>query len=267
MRLWFLYLVVVLLPLFASAETESDQYLNSLVPQGMVNDFAGILSPEEKSACQHIVSEIKRATSAELAVVTVPSMKGGEINDFTEKIYQKWGIGEKDKNNGILFLTAVQERKMRIEVGYGFEDVLPDARTGRLLDEQVLPHYRIQQFGVGLLSGTRALAAIIAQSAGVTLTNVPGLETNFVPEAAVISAVSTNQVAGSTPPPSLFTTFFFLFIIVLFAVLVVVAIIKGKKSGGGGLSSGSGGSSGGNSSSGDSFGGGSSGGGGASRGW
>jgi uncharacterized protein len=85
--------------------------------------------------------ELRRKTGAQFAVVTLKSLEGGQIDDFANKLFKKWGVGEKGKNNGIMLLVAMQDRKARIEVGYGLEPILPDALAGRVLDEQLFPAF------------------------------------------------------------------------------------------------------------------------------
>lgn len=249
----------------------TDDLLNKLKPEGQLSDFARVFDAGQRQTCAGYLSEIGGQTAAQMAVVTLPSLEGGEINDFANRLFQKWGIGDKKKDNGVLILVAIQDRKARIEVGYGLEGIMPDAKTGRILDEVMLPFFRQQRYAEGIIKVVETIGTIIAQNAGVTLTNMP-----------VVSAVATSAVpvaaAVATPErkASKIETAFFIFVIAIFLFFFVWAIAKGKGRPGkgsdsGGGSSGGGGfggsSSGGGSSGGGGFGGGSSGGGGASRGW
>ena len=104
------------------------------------------------------------------------SLGGTAQDDYTEyanKLFSSWGIGEKDKDNGALIFLAHQERKIRIEVGYGLEGILPDGRVGEILDRYALPFFKKGEYGRGLYGAALAVAAIIAKDAGVTLTGVP----------------------------------------------------------------------------------------------
>ena len=224
---------------------ESDAYLKSLQPQGAVSDWAGVFTPEQRSALESRIAALRQANGAQLAVVTLKSMKGGGIDDFAVKLFAQWGIGEKGKDNGVLLLAAIEDRKMRIEVGYGMEGVLTDAATGRIQDEYIVPRFKEGNFAQGLSDGADALIKVMSGEA------LP----------APAAAAEGSPLAGL-----IFLVFF-----VLIFVLIVRAAIRGNKGGkGGGWTSGGGSHGGGGFSSGGGgggFGGGSSGGGGSSRGW
>ncbi len=121
---------------------ESDSFRASLKPQGPISDWAELLTPEQEAELNSRITALKAANGAELAVVTLKSLQGGEIDDFASKLFAQWGIGQKGKDNGVLLITAVDDRKMRIEVGYGMEGVLPDAKTGRIQDEYIVPRFK-----------------------------------------------------------------------------------------------------------------------------
>ena len=222
---------------------ESDLFLKSLQPQGAVSDWAGAFTPEQKTALESRIAALRQANGAQLAVVALKSLKGGEIDDFAVKLFAQWGIGEKGKDNGVLLLAAIEDRKMRIEVGYGFEGVLTDAGTGRIQDEYIIPRFKEGNFAQGLSDGADVLLKVMGGEA--------------LPAPA------------PTPEGSPLVGLVVLAFFVLIFVLIVRAAIRGNKGGGSGgsLSSGwkSGGSSGGGGSGG--FGGGHSGGGGSSRSW
>ena len=236
------------------AKTETDLYREGLHPQGAVSDWAGVFTPEQKTALEERLVAFQKANGGALVVVAVPSLKGGEIGDFAVKLFEQWkGIGEKGKDNGILLLAAIEDRKLRIEVGYGYEGVLTDAATGRIMDEHILPRFKEGNYAQGLSDGADVLLKVMGGEA--------------LPEAA--PAAQGSPLGG----------IIFLMFFVLIFFLIVRAAIKGNKGGkgggwtsgggstGGSLSSGwkSGGSSGGSGFGG--FGGGRAGGGGASRGW
>jgi uncharacterized protein len=143
------------------AAIPSDVLLQKLQPQGAVSDFAVILTPVERSALEERVGELRRKTGAQFAVVTLNSLEGGQIDDFTNKLFKKWGVGEKGKNNGVMLLVALQDRKARVEVGYGLESILPDALAGRVLDEQLFPAFKQQRYAQGLSLAVNRIAEII----------------------------------------------------------------------------------------------------------
>ena len=96
-----------------------------------------------------------------MAVVILPSLEGGQIDDFTNKLFAKWGVGQKGKNNGVMLLVAIGDRKARIEVGYGLEPILPDALAGRVLAEQLYPAFKQQRYAQGLTQAVSRIAAIV----------------------------------------------------------------------------------------------------------
>lgn len=224
---------------------ESDRFRASLAPQGNVSDWAGVFTPEQKAALESRIVALRQTNGAQLAVVTLKSLQGGEIVDFANKLFEQWGIGEKGKDNGVLLLAAIEDRMMRIEVGYGMEGVLNDAKSGRIQDEYIIPRFKEGNYAQGLLDGADVLLKVMGGEA--------------LPEASTAEGSPIGAVI------------FLIFFAVVF-ILIVRASMRGGKGGGGGgsggrLSSGwsSGGSSGGGGFGG--FGGGRSGGGGASRSW
>jgi uncharacterized protein len=237
-----------------------DDVLKSLEPRGRVTDLAGVFASEERAALETWLLAVDARTGAEIAVVALRTLDGGEVDDFAVRLFEKWGIGKKGKDNGVLILAAIDDRHARIEVGYGLEAVLPDAAAGRILDEAAIPLFREGLHGEGLSRAAQAVAARIGGDALSALTNTVPAFTTVVATAAA----PADGAPGGFPTGA-----------IVFLVFVAVIILLGvftKKSGRGGGSSGSSGSSGGSvrsssSSSRSSFGGGRSGGGGASRGW
>jgi uncharacterized protein len=139
----------------------ADELLNTLQPTGDVNDFAGVLSAAEKDALEARCRQLRERTGAQLAVVTLKSLRGGQIDDFANKLFARWGIGQKEKKNGLLLLVAMEEHKSRIEVGYGLEPIIPDVLTGRILDYQLRPKFRQQQYAAGLSAAVNALCELV----------------------------------------------------------------------------------------------------------
>jgi uncharacterized protein len=139
----------------------TDDLLKSLQPSADVNDFAGILSPAEKQALEARCRQLREQTGAQLAVVTLRSLNGGEIDDFTNKLFKRWGIGQKGKKNGLLLLVAIVEHKARIEVGYGLEPIIPDVLAGRIIDHQLRPQFRNQQYAAGLTAAVNELCVLV----------------------------------------------------------------------------------------------------------
>lgn len=130
----------------AFAAVPSDALLERLKPEGFVNDFANALNAAQHEALVKRVRELQSKTGAELAVVIVKSLEGGQIDDFTHKLFNRWGVGQKGKNNGVMLLVALDDRKMRIDVGYGMEPILPDLLTGRIIAEDLRPLFQKNRY-------------------------------------------------------------------------------------------------------------------------
>ncbi|WP_245692400.1 TPM domain-containing protein [Sporomusa acidovorans] len=127
-----------------------------------VQDYAGVLSDETKSKINKLGSKIRESTSAQVVVVTVNSLEGVPIEEYSLGILRNWGIGDKKQNNGVLMLIAVNDRQSRIEVGYGLEGVLNDAKAGRILDESVLPYFQQGEYNRGVWTGYKALVSTVS---------------------------------------------------------------------------------------------------------
>ncbi len=153
----------------ASAERVED-VPNPLATTGKaVADHAGVLGPGYVDLIDGVCARLKTATGTELAVVTVRDLGGTTPEDFAERLFKRFGVGEKGKDDGILLLLAVDDRDVRFEVGYGLEAVIPDARAGQLLDEFAIPFLARGEHGRGLYGVSKAVAEAIAASSGVSL--------------------------------------------------------------------------------------------------
>ncbi|MDZ7372594.1 MAG: TPM domain-containing protein [candidate division KSB1 bacterium] len=138
-------------------------------PVGYVNDFAQVISDEWENKITAICSELERKTSAEIAVVTMPTVGENDYREYANRLFEAWGIGKKGKDNGVLIFNAVQERKVWIEVGYGLEPVINDARAGDIFREVMRPLLREGRYGEAFYNGVLSIAEIIAKAEGVEL--------------------------------------------------------------------------------------------------
>jgi len=145
-------------------------------PTGHLNDLAKVLDPASADSIESLAVELQEKTGSELAVVTTPDLGGEEIEAVATDLFSRWGIGRKGENDGVLILLAVQERRVRIEPGYGLEGVLPDGRCGGIIRRVMGPDLSANRFGTGLLRGAQAVSAAIAQEKGVRLTGAGGVE-------------------------------------------------------------------------------------------
>ena len=220
---------------------------------GYVNDYAGVLSDEAKAKLAALSSEIEAKTTSQLAILTIDTTAPLDIEAYAVKLFEKWGIGQKGKDNGVLMLIAVQDRRVRIEVGYGLEGAIPDALAKNIIEKSMLPFFKSGDYNAGILQGAAVVSKLIAGEYNVE-----------------ISALENIKIAASSRKPSIFD---FLFLIIFIIIILIRARLfwffpmtgrVGGKSGGywsgGGSSGGFGGGFGG-------FGGGFSGGGGASGSW
>jgi uncharacterized protein len=141
---------------------------SQLKPQGYVSDFSHVLDSGSRSELERYCGQVERATGAQIAVVTVPSIGAEPIEDFANDLFRQWGVGKKGKDEGVLLLLVVRDRKDRVEVGYGLEPILPDGFVGSVLREMT-PSLRDHAYGQALLAGTAEIGDQIAKAKGVTI--------------------------------------------------------------------------------------------------
>ncbi|MEZ5293977.1 MAG: TPM domain-containing protein [Vicinamibacterales bacterium] len=135
---------------------------------GKVNDFAGVLDAGQRTALDAQLADLERATSAEVAVVTMRTLGGQTVEEYATALFNAWGIGKADRDNGVLILVALQERAMRIEVGYGLEGVLPDGLAGAVIRETFTPPFVAGDYRRGLLEGTARIIDIVRRNETLT---------------------------------------------------------------------------------------------------
>jgi uncharacterized protein len=134
-----------------------------------LSDFAGIVDPASADSIEALAVELREKTGAQLAVVTVKDLGGESIDPVAVELFQQWRIGGKGKDDGVLILLAHAERRVRIEVGYGLEGILPDGRCGSIIRLVMGPDLHADRFGAGVQRGAEAVANVIARDRGVTL--------------------------------------------------------------------------------------------------
>ncbi len=126
-------------------------------PTARVHDFANLLSAQQRASLEELVQSVEQQTTAEIAVVTVPSLDGQTVDAYAHELFNDWGIGQKDVNNGVLLLVAPNERRMRIEVGYGLEPLLTDSLCGEIRDQDIVPRFKNNDYAGGIIAGHAAL--------------------------------------------------------------------------------------------------------------
>ena len=123
-------------------------------PLRLVNDVAGILTPEQNQALENKLVAIDDTSSNQIVVVILNTLEGNPIEEYSNKLFRKWGIGDKKKNNGVLLLVAIADKKVRIEVGYGLEGALPDITSNSIIDNDIKPAFRAGAYFDGIDKAT-----------------------------------------------------------------------------------------------------------------
>ncbi|MEQ9553318.1 MAG: TPM domain-containing protein [Coleofasciculus sp. G3-WIS-01] len=130
-----------------------------------VTDMANILSDSTETKLNQMISELESKNGTEIAVVTVPeTTPSSSPKAFTTELFNHWGIGKADEDNGVLFLVSVGDRRVEIETGYGIEPILPDAKVGNIIENQITPRFKEGDFNGGVLAGTNALVSVLYSS-------------------------------------------------------------------------------------------------------
>jgi len=125
-------------------------YTNPGKPTGFVNDFAGVLSAQDRSALESKLTALQASTGDQIAIAIIPSLGGDTIENYAVNLYKDWGIGQKGQDNGALLLVSIEDRQMRIEVGYGLEPVLTDITTSHIISDTITPHFKNGDYSGGL---------------------------------------------------------------------------------------------------------------------
>ena len=138
-------------------------------PVGFVNDRAGKLDEATRARLEAFLDQLKQKTGAEFAVLIVPTTAPESPSEYKVRVFQRWGLGRKGEDNGLLMLVALQEREVRFETGYGLEGTLPDGLQSRIFREEMAPRFREDDWSGGVIAGVLACATRIAAEKGVTL--------------------------------------------------------------------------------------------------
>jgi len=225
---------------------------------GYVSDFAGLLKPNDKLAITKFASELEKKTTAQLAVVTIQSTQPETIQGYSVRLFEKWKIGQEHKDNGVLILIAVKDRKAWISTGYGLEGAIPDVIANKIVQANMIPYFKSGQYSQGIKEGSIAVISLIAKEYDVQITGQ---------EAQVYQRV--HRKTG--PLNMLFTILMFLLIISsrsgLMGYFLMGSMLGGRRRGGYWHGAGFGGAGGGFSGGFGGFGGGMTGGGGGGGGW
>ena len=164
------WLAIVVL-IFAPSVVLTAESVSTLpTPTGYVNDFAGVLSPSTKDNLENLCTQVDRQAHAQIAVVTIKTLDNDQpIDEFAVALEEKWKVGPKGTDRGVLMLVVMNPRKYRIEVGYGLEGILNDAKVGDI-GRMMVPSLHQNDYNTGITVGVQQIARVIAADAGVTLT-------------------------------------------------------------------------------------------------
>lgn len=153
---WLLFLIVI--PFAGMAQ----QYPEKPVPPRLVNDFTNTLSAAEISALENKLVAYNDSTSTQISIVMITSLDGYAIEDYTFQLGDRWGIGQKDKDNGVLMLIAKDDRKIFIATGYGMEGVMPDGLVKRIIEDDIKPYFKQGAYYNGIDKGTDSMFRLAA---------------------------------------------------------------------------------------------------------
>ena len=129
--------------------------------RGRVNDYANVLQSSQAQALETQLAQLERDTGHQVAVLTIPTLDGEDIEGFSIRVAENWKIGKKGNDNGAIFVVAVKDRRLRLEVGYGLEGVLPDAIAKRITADYIVPHFRQQDYAGGIVAGINAVDKVL----------------------------------------------------------------------------------------------------------
>ena len=174
----FKNLVIALFLLLTMVTCNADASTPQLpaMPQDYVTDLAGIMRSDVKSQLNASLQELEQKTTAQVLVLTVQSLDNQSIEEFAFNTKEKWKLGQKGKDNGVLIVVAVKDKKYRLEVGYGLESVLPDSLVGTIGREYLVPYFRKGDYSTGIINAAAAVIQTIAKHEGVQITGAPGIK-------------------------------------------------------------------------------------------
>jgi uncharacterized protein len=157
MKYWIIYLVM---PFGLFAQNAQD-LLDTPIPNKLVSDFSDILSPQEEAYLENLLLDYADTTSTQISIVTVATTGGDNINLITAEIAAKWKIGQEGKDNGCLIMVASGDREISIQNGYGLEPYLTDFTTKQIIETDILPYFKQQDYYNGLLAGAKSIFEVL----------------------------------------------------------------------------------------------------------
>jgi uncharacterized protein len=129
--------------------------------RGRVNDYAGVLSQDQARSLESLLAQFEQETGHQVAVLAIPTLDGEDIEGFSIRVAENWKLGKKGFDNGVILVVAVKDRRLRLEVGYGLEGVLPDAIAKQIISDYIVPRFRAQDYAGGIIAGIDAVLKVI----------------------------------------------------------------------------------------------------------
>ena len=252
-------LLGVIVLFVCSAATVGHSVEIPMLPAAPVVDLAGIIDNDAESKLNRYLRELETKTGAQMAILTLDSLEGQALEELSITIaHDRWKLGQKGKDNGVLMVVALNDKKYRIEIGYGLEGLLPDSLVGGIGRQYLVPSFKKGDYSTGIYAAAVVMANEIARDAGVEITGLPAVKKAY-------PANKRNKSPGILG--KIFSLLFFVIMVILFIKnprLFLTFLLISSMGGRGGHWGGSGGGFGGGGFGG---GGGGFGGGGASGGW
>lgn len=176
-----------------------------------INDLAGILTSSEEKSLEILLKETEQKTSSQVALLTIPSLEGEILEDYSMRVVEKWKLGQKEFDNGAFLLVALADRKIRIEAGYGLESILTDAKSNYIIRKEITPQFKEKRFFKGIENGLKAICGLITKEYEIT------------PEQLKKFQKEQKKTKGTHIPIG----------VIVFIIIIVVNILKGIGRGGG----------------------------------
>ena len=139
---------------------------------GRINDHAGVLSSSAAGELENYLAAVEKATGTQIALLTIPSLEGDSLESYSLRVVDKWQLGSAEQDNGALLLVSMEERKIRIEVGYGLEPVLTDAMSGYIIREAIVPEFKSGNFDRGIAAGLQAMGGVVTGDTPITVEQI-----------------------------------------------------------------------------------------------
>lgn len=169
MKKWLIWLTIAIYMMIGAVGLAQPQIPPAPTGSIYVQDYAGVLSGETKTKINKLGAKIARQTKAQVVVVTTTSLEGEPIENYSLEILRQWKIGDKALNNGVLLLVAVKDKQSRIEVGYGLEGALNDAKAGQIQDEYLVPYLKQGEYDQGIWNGYKAIMRVVSSEYGIAV--------------------------------------------------------------------------------------------------